>query len=185
MVKFVTFYFLIFISPGVYAAEAIIPISINHFTFGIVDSLIFIIDYGNEGTALFENMTLHSVDKGKTYHLYSVSGYRQNSAFVSYLTNGQDDTLNFTYQYVGGGILNYTADESDYFSETAGHYSPDIGPHRINGIAITIENLDFDLSVIWIGIVPLFYTDISFKATITVLYNTACIPAMIYLLLLQ
>jgi len=185
MIKFVTFYFLIFISPGIYAAEAIIPININHSTFGIVDSLIFIIDYGNEGTALFENRTLHSVDKGKTYHLYSVSDDPQYDTFVSYLTNGQDDTLNFTYQYVGGDIFNDTADESDYFSETAGHHNPDISHHLINGISITTDHLDFDLSVIWVGMLPLFYTDVSFKATITVLYNNARIQAMIYLLLLQ
>ena len=182
MVKFIIFIFFFVVSPTVYAAEATIPIDYNRTVMGIVSSLVFTIDYGNKETALFESRTLRRADKGETYHLYSVSDDPQFNTFVSYLTNGRDDTLRFTYH--GGSTVYETALESDFFNETSGYYSPDIGPRRIHDIAITIDNLDFNLSMIWIGF-PLFRTRISFEATITISYNTVCIPATVDLLLSQ
>jgi len=167
---------LFFISPIVSAAEVTIPVDYNRSSMGIVSSLIFSIGYGSNETTLFETTPLRKADKGKSYPLYSAEDDPQFTAFVARLTDGRDDTLYFTYR--GGATFTETAPESDYFSKTSGPYSPDIGAQRINSITLTVDDLDFNLTVIWIGI-PLFRTAISFKAHVTISYHPAYIPAVV------
>lgn len=178
----VVFLAVCFFAPGFaasVAAEIRIPVSYRNSIYGIADSMIFEVGYGDSGTALFERWPIGAQMAGTSITIRDGTEDPQYDAFVSKLTNGEDEWLYFGYTVESSGTEYHVDPESTYFPHT------DLHGKRVSSIGLTIEAISFDLSVYWIGMMPLFITDVDFRGHLTVAWEVALNPGILYPLLLS
>ena len=184
---YITFSFIVvFCIMNSAEAEIRTEISVdkNTLIFGVVDAMIFKLDYATKDSTLFEDIVLHETDAGKTFTISSFNDDPHFDKFTTYLTNGNNDLLSFIHHFIGGDSFESIEYESSYLNEVVGGNGIDLKGYRITDISLYINQLDMTLYVIWVGVIPTFYTNISFKGVLTIgSIKPGITPIIEYLLL--
>ncbi|WP_156921460.1 hypothetical protein [Desulfovibrio inopinatus] len=155
------------------------PVSFDDLTFGAISSVSFNMTYRDDEAAVaFTDLVLTQEDVGKIFTLTQPNAGSAFVAFSNRATNGIDEYILFRFV-----TLNETV-EDEQLESVLFNADPDLRGHHLDEMQLVLHELTFTSFSIFIGGIPIFYTQVHMNADIVSLQYPTILPSIFRLILL-